>query len=135
MDTLSSSESRTNKCRGTTLNLSRIVMAAATVRWESMKLFDPAGFARFDLVNDDVYPSNISTSEQQKLRDLTMARSKNNALLALGWRPTKLTVTQLRARKHGIEDLRPLSNFKLAKMVSLSFQPHGSLLTLLSPPH
>ena len=109
-------------------------MAAAIVRWESMKLFDPTGFARFDLINDDIYPSNMSNSEQQKLRDLTLARSKNNALLALRWRPKKPTATQLRAHKHGIEDLRPLSDFKLAKRVSLASNLTAASVYLLVLP-
>ena len=94
-------------------------MAATVVRWESMKLFDPAAFARFDLTVDDIYPSNLSSNEQRKLRDLTLARSKNNALLALGWRPKKPTPAQARAHNHNIEVFRYTSDFKLNKTVGL----------------
>ena len=38
--------------------------------------FDSEGFAKFDLVEDDIYPADFSPNGEQKLRDLALARSK-----------------------------------------------------------
>jgi hypothetical protein len=96
----------------------------AKVRWESMKKFDPESFSKFDLFKDDIYPGDLSPSEQQKLRDLTHARAKNNALLALRWRPKKPTAAQMDARRHIVCSSRPMSNFKLDKTVSFFAGPN-----------
>jgi hypothetical protein len=48
-----------------------------------MTKFDSEGFAKLDLVEDDINPADLSPDGQQKLRDLALARSMNNALLAL----------------------------------------------------
>ena len=58
-------------------------VAIVSVHRESMTKFDSEGFAKLDLVEDDINPADLSPDGQQKLRDLALARSMNNALLAL----------------------------------------------------
>jgi hypothetical protein len=94
--------------------------ATVAVRWESMKAFDSEGFAHFDLAKDEIYPDNISPRELQKLRDFTLAKSQDDALLALRWRPKNPTSAQVRARHHLIRSRRSISGFKLNKTVNLS---------------
>src|ERR1700722_7082419 len=91
--------------------------AVVLAHWESMAKFDPEGFAKFDLVESDIYPADLSPNGQQKLRDLALARSKNNALLALRWRTKKPTTTQIRAGMHMIQGDPCMSDFKLDKAV------------------
>lgn len=74
--------------------------AVVSVRWESMGKFDPEGFAKFDLVEVDIYPGDLQPNGQQILRDLTLVRSTNNALLALRRRTKKPTATQIRTGAH-----------------------------------
>src|SRR5271156_3060104 len=91
--------------------------AVVSVYWESMAKFDSEGFAKFDLVEDDIYPADLSPNGQQKLCDLALARSKNNALLALRWRTKKPTATQIRAGMHMIQSDRCMSDFNVDKTV------------------
>jgi hypothetical protein len=93
--------------------------ATAAVQWESMKTFDPAGFSKFDIVNDDIFPAQLPASEKQKLRDLNLARSKNNALLALRWRPKPPTSAQFDAVYHSVCSSRLMSSFDVNKTVRL----------------
>lgn len=62
-------------------------------------------------------PADLSPNGQQKLRDLALARSKNNPLLALRWRMKKPTATQIRAGMHMIQSDRCMSDFNLDKTV------------------
>lgn len=41
--------------------------AIPAVQWESMKAFDSAGFSHFDIVNDDIYPSDLPFDGKRKL--------------------------------------------------------------------
>jgi hypothetical protein len=86
-------------------------VAVVSVHWESMTKFDPEGFARLDLVEDDINPADLSPDGQQKLRDLALARLMNNALLALRWRTKKPTATQIRGGMHMIQSDRCMSDF------------------------
>lgn len=90
--------------------------AAAALHWESIKSFDPAGFAKFDPVKDDICPTNLSPMEQQKFRDFALARVKNNALLALRWRPKAPTRAQRDAYHHDV--CRLMSGFEIDTKVS-----------------
>jgi hypothetical protein len=62
-------------------------------------------------------PADLSPNRQQNLRDLALARSKNNALLALRWRMKKPTATQIRAGMHMIQSDRCVSDFNLDKTI------------------
>jgi hypothetical protein len=42
--------------------------AISAVRWESMKAFDPAGFSHFDIMNDDIYPSDLASDGNERRR-------------------------------------------------------------------
>jgi hypothetical protein len=85
-----------------------------------MKGFDSEAFAHFDLAEDEIYPGNISPRELQKLRDFTLAKLQDDALLALRWRPKNPTSAQMRARHHFIRSRRSISSLKLNKTVNLS---------------
>lgn len=47
----------------------------------------PKRFAKFDIIEDNIYPEGLSLYEQQKMQNYTLARAKKIALLALRWRP------------------------------------------------
>jgi hypothetical protein len=93
--------------------------ANPAVRWESMKTFDPAGFSQFDIVNDDIYPPDLPSGAKRKLQDLNLPRSKNNALLALSWKPESRTSARVDAHHHSVCSRRPMSSFNLNKMVTV----------------
>jgi hypothetical protein len=59
-----------------------------------MKVFDPAGFSHFDIVNDDIYPSDLASDGKRKPQDLNLVRSKTNVLLALRRKPKSRTSAQ-----------------------------------------
>jgi hypothetical protein len=84
-----------------------------------MKTFDPAGFSQFDIVNDDIYPPDLPPGAKRKLQDLNLARSKNNALFALSWKPESRTSARVDAHHHSVCSSRPMSSFNLNKMVTV----------------
>jgi hypothetical protein len=59
--------------------------------------FDPADFFQVDIVNSGNYSSDLPSGGIQKLHGLNLARSANNALLALRWKPESRTLAQVDA--------------------------------------